>query len=80
MEITQIDKDNFKVITQAEQSVVINLKAKQAELAKLEAIFAGLKITEEEKNEWAAQELFLRQEIYRKRIQEVQSLINTLKV
>ena len=73
-----LSEGEYKIITQPERSEIIKLSDKEAELEKLKTIYANLEVTKEEQTEWAEQELQVRQDIYQKRIQEVQALIDKI--
>ena len=73
-----LEEGEYKIITQPEKSIIVNKTDKEAELAKLIENLNNLEVTNEEKEEWANQELERRQKVYIKRIEETNIILDKL--
>lgn len=73
-----LGKDEYRVVVKSEESIVVNKKEKEEELAKLQANLDNLEITELEKETWANEEFDKRANILQERIKEVQEVLDKI--
>lgn len=69
---------DYKIVIQPERFIMVNKEDKEAELVILEDLLKNLTITKAEIDEWKAEELVKREELYIRRIKETQEILNII--